>query len=91
MGVPGEILGYFEAKEKFGNKNISMKRLLEPTISLCEKGISVTRTLGKAIASSDSQRRFKNDETLRYALYITKCKFMPRCDIKTILILKYTF
>ena len=53
IGIPGEILGYFKAKERFGNPSISMKRLFEPTIKLCEEGIIVSRSLGKAVGYSE--------------------------------------
>ena len=49
MGVPGQILGHFKAKERFGNPAIPMKRLFGPTIKLCEEGIRVSRTLALAI------------------------------------------
>ena len=49
IAVPGEILGYFEAKKKFGNSEVSMETLMQPTITLCENGIKVTRTLSNAI------------------------------------------
>ena len=48
MAIPGEVLGYFEAKKRFGNPEIPMKDLIEPTIRLCEEGIPVTRSLVRA-------------------------------------------
>ena len=60
IGVPGEILGYFKAKEKFGNASIPMERLFEPTIKLCEEGIPVSRSLSKAIAKSEEWIRKDN-------------------------------
>ena len=50
IAVPGEILGYFEAKKRFGNPGVSMENIMQPTIALCREGINVTRSLGKAIA-----------------------------------------
>ena len=50
IAVPGEILGYFEAKEKFGNPEVPMEDIMQPTITLCKNGIKVTRTLSGAIA-----------------------------------------
>ena len=60
IGIPGEILGYFKAKEKFGSSNISMERLFEPTIKLCEEGIPVSRSLSKAINKSEELIRKDN-------------------------------
>ena len=65
MGVPGEILGYFKAKERFGNPLISMKRLFEPTIHLCESGIVVSRSLGRALGRSSLFDIIRNDTGLR--------------------------
>ena len=71
IGVPGEILGYFKAKEMFGNPMISMKRLMEPTIQLCTNGIKVSRSLSKAI--SLSQDMIKNNTVWRSVLvYVTR-------------------
>ena len=41
-GVPGEVLGYWEAKQKFGNPKISWKELVKPSIDLCLNGITVS-------------------------------------------------
>ena len=67
MGVPGQILGHFKAKERFGNPAIPMKRLFEPTIKLCEEGIRVSRTLALAIKIAESWVR--KDEELRQDHY----------------------
>ena len=48
MAVPGEVLGYFEAKKRYGNPTIPMKDLIEPTIRLCEEGVPVTRSTRRA-------------------------------------------
>ncbi len=42
VAVPGEILGYWEAKQRLGNPDISWSSLILPSIDLCEKGIPVT-------------------------------------------------
>ena len=39
-GVPGEIKGYWEAKSKFGNPAISWSELIQPTIDICNEGIT---------------------------------------------------
>ena len=48
VAVPGEVLGYFEAKKRYGNPDIPMKDLIEPTIKLCEEGVPVTSSLRTA-------------------------------------------
>ena len=37
-GVPGEVKGYWEAKQRFGNPEITWAELIQPSIDLCEKG-----------------------------------------------------
>ena len=63
IAVPGEILGYYEAKKKFGSPDITMEQLFEPTIKLCEDGIKVSRSLSKSIKSSEEWIR--KDKGLR--------------------------
>ena len=53
IAVPGEILGYFEAKKRFGNPNITFERLFEKTIELYEEGFPVSRSLSNSIKSSE--------------------------------------
>ena len=35
VAVPGEVAGYWEAKERYGNKSISWARLVAPSVRLC--------------------------------------------------------
>ena len=44
MAVPGEVAGYWAARQRFGNKNISWRRLIQPTIDMARAGIRVSRT-----------------------------------------------
>ena len=44
VAVPGEIAGYWAAKERFGNTSISWARLVAPTVKMCREGITVSRT-----------------------------------------------
>ena len=53
-GVPGELLGYWEAKQRLGNPDIKWADLLEPTIKLCENGITISSALGRALKISES-------------------------------------
>ena len=41
-GVPGELRGYWEAKQLYGNKDVSWESLIEPSIHMCLNGIKVT-------------------------------------------------
>ena len=59
------MLGYFKAKERFGNPLMSMKRLLEPTIRLCENGIKVSRTLRRAITRNSTSIMIRESDALR--------------------------
>ena len=45
IAVPGEIKGYFEAKNRFGNPTLTMLDLFEPTIKLCNKGFKITHSM----------------------------------------------
>ncbi len=63
--VPGEVVGYHEAKTKFGNPAVSWESLIQPTIDLCERGLPVTESLSKAL--DKSREKVANDETLTYA------------------------
>ena len=45
VAVPGEVAGYWAARRKYGNKEISWQRILQPTIDLCRTGIPVTASL----------------------------------------------
>ena len=56
-GVPGELLGYWEAKKRFGNPNIKWADLVKPTIDFCEKGIAISSALGSAIKKSEEKIR----------------------------------
>ena len=56
-GVPGELLGYWEAKERLGNPDIKWADLLEPTINLCKNGITISSALGSALQRSEESIR----------------------------------
>ena len=49
MAVPGEVAGYWAARRKYGNKEISWQRILQPTINLCRRGIPVTASLASVL------------------------------------------
>ena len=50
-------MGYFEAKQRFGNPKISWLDIMAPTIEMCEQGLSVTRSLAHAIKSKEEKIR----------------------------------
>ena len=66
IAIPGEILGYFEARKRFGNPNLSMKRIMKETIELCKRGITVSRSLARALKKTEQD--VLNDLGLRYVL-----------------------
>ena len=37
-GVPGEVRGYWEAKQRYGNPDISWAQLIKPSIDFCNNG-----------------------------------------------------
>ena len=47
VGVPGEIAGYWEMHQKFGN--LPWSDLFQPTIDLCRKGMPMSSGLKGAI------------------------------------------
>ena len=53
VGVPGEISGYFKARDRFGNKSISWQRIFQPTIDMCRNGIRVSKTMAGKISDHD--------------------------------------
>ena len=57
VAVPGELMGYLEAKNRFGNANISWHDILQPTIEMCLEGIPVTRSMAAAIESKEKEIR----------------------------------
>ena len=61
IAVPGELKGYVEAKEKFGNPDLSLLDIMKPTIDLCENGFQVTRSLERAINQLDTKEKFDDN------------------------------
>jgi gamma-glutamyltranspeptidase/glutathione hydrolase/leukotriene-C4 hydrolase len=51
-GVPGELLGYWQAKQRLGNPAVAWQELVEPSIQLCEQGITVSGHAARSIQSS---------------------------------------
>ena len=54
-GVPGEVRGYWEAKQRLGSPHISWAQLVQPAIDLCEGGITVTAHAARALSRSQSK------------------------------------
>ena len=44
MAVPGEVAGYWAARQRFGNLSITWRRLIQPTIDMARGGITVSST-----------------------------------------------
>ena len=64
MGIPGEIKGYWEAKQRYGNPSITWASLIQPTIDMCRNGITVSFSMWEALTSKSDE--IKNDVGLRY-------------------------
>ena len=64
--MPGEIYGYFEAKKKYGNKEISMLELMQPTIDMCRNGIEVSWSAVEALKGQEEL--ILNDPGMRLRL-----------------------
>lgn len=70
VAIPGEVAGYWEARRRYGNADISWRRIIQPTIDMCRNGITVSWTLAAALASTMPSvtdpsllRTFMNPET----------------------------
>ena len=50
-GIPGEIMGYWAAKEAYGNPDVSWASLFQPAIDMCRNGVEVGWSLAGALAS----------------------------------------
>jgi gamma-glutamyltranspeptidase / glutathione hydrolase / leukotriene-C4 hydrolase len=50
VAVPGELAGYWAARQRFGNRSLSWRRIIQPTIDLCRNGIPVSWTLADVLS-----------------------------------------
>ena len=50
--VVGEIMGYWEAKQRYGNPSVTWAELIQPSIDLCFNGITVSAHAANAIKRS---------------------------------------
>ncbi|TRY75769.1 hypothetical protein TCAL_12699 [Tigriopus californicus] len=65
VAVPGELLGYEEAKKRFGNPDITWASLIEPSIQLCEQGVPLSETLSHYFKKDYVQDYLRSNEALR--------------------------
>ncbi len=49
MAIPGEIRGYWAAKQRYGNPNITWASLVQPSVEMCLEGIPLTASASKAL------------------------------------------
>lgn len=61
IAVPGELKGYWELHQKYGK--LPWKRLFEPAIELCKKGVPVTNFMW--IAMLENEKIIQEEPTLR--------------------------
>ncbi|XP_013106047.2 glutathione hydrolase 1 proenzyme isoform X1 [Stomoxys calcitrans] len=65
IAVPGELMGYHRAHEKFGK--LPWKKLVEPSLQICKDGFYVTKHQYNALAYKDKHMR--NNTILRKMFY----------------------
>ena len=53
IATPGELRGYWEAKQLYGNDSITWESLLQPTIAMCYSGIEVNWHLAKSLKKTE--------------------------------------
>jgi gamma-glutamyltranspeptidase/glutathione hydrolase/leukotriene-C4 hydrolase len=53
VAVPGELMGYWEAYQKYKSGNVHWGELVQPTIDLCREGITVTPYLAKLLKQKE--------------------------------------
>ncbi|GFG33537.1 hypothetical protein Cfor_03444 [Coptotermes formosanus] len=53
VAVPGELMGYWEAYEKYKSGNVEWRELVQPTIDLCREGIIVTPYLARLLEQKE--------------------------------------
>ena len=53
--MPSQVKGLWEAKQKYGNPQVSWKSLIQPSINLCLEGIPVTFSMAKSLQSKKAQ------------------------------------
>jgi len=63
VAVPGELMGYWEAYQKYKSGNVHWGELVQPTIDLCREGITVTPYLAKLLKQKEED--IKQSVTLR--------------------------
>lgn len=52
IAVPGQVRGYYEAKLRFGNPDVSWASLVQPAIDLARNGITVSWSAAKALRNN---------------------------------------
>lgn len=63
VAVPGELKGYSTIYDLYGG-GVSWELLFEPTIKLCEEGMTISERLAKNLYNHEDL--IKNDMLLRY-------------------------
>ncbi|CAH1388407.1 unnamed protein product [Nezara viridula] len=66
VAVPGELMGYWEAHQKYGK--LPWCELFQPAISMCLKGIPVNKRLAKSFSESGMGPEIMSSESLRKLL-----------------------
>ncbi|KAI3405542.2 hypothetical protein KGF56_001560 [Candida oxycetoniae] len=60
--VPGAIAGWYDAFEKWGSKNVSFADILEPAVTLAEKGFPVSELSSRSWRNSIAKLKSQNPD-----------------------------
>ncbi len=63
IAVPGQVMGLWEAKDRYGNPEVTWASLIQPSIDLAKYGIPVTDAVASDLEYS--KERIKNDPGMR--------------------------
>ncbi|KAL1124168.1 hypothetical protein AAG570_001938 [Ranatra chinensis] len=66
VAVPGELMGYWEAHQRFGQ--LPWHELFQPAIHMCRNGIPVNYRLGRTLADAGMGPDIRASPTLSYLL-----------------------
>lgn len=64
IAIPGQVRGLYEAKQRYGNPDVSWASLIQPSIDMCLDGIEVGFSLAKEMV--EAEEAIRNDPGLRY-------------------------
>ena len=63
--MPGELKGYWEAKQKYGNPNVTWASLIEPSIKMSREGIYTSFSQAKVLKDEGKKAIMYKDPGMR--------------------------